>query len=300
MNASADDFRDPDVLNMRQLLVRLWAGRWWIGGSTLLFGAIFVAAAFLMTPIFRASTVLIPVSSERNSLGNTLGSALGSLGGLASLAGLGVGAGDSATEEALAVLRSRSFTESFIADNSLLPRLYAEKWDAASNRWMVTGKDQPTLGRAVKYFDGEIRSILQDKKTGLVTLNIDWSDREEAARWANDIVQRLNSEMRSRGIAQAAASIGFLEKELDSTTEIGTRDAINRLIGTQIRQRMLANVSQEYVFRVVDKAIAPDSDNPLRPRKFLMFVTGPLVGLAIGIMAALVAATFRTDEGGRR
>ena len=46
---------------------------------------------------------------------------------------------------------------------------------------------------------------------------------------------------------------------------------------------MLANVTTDYAFRVVDKAVAPDADDPIRPQKVALLIAGPLAGFALGV-----------------
>ena len=92
MNHSAsvrnEGWMDSEVIDLRLIFVRLWKGRWWVVSSVFLFSIGFTAAAFLFNPTYQATTVMLPASAERSSLGNSLNSALGSLGGLASLAGV--------------------------------------------------------------------------------------------------------------------------------------------------------------------------------------------------------------------
>ena len=284
-----------DGIDLRVFLNRLWHKRWWIFTSTLLFTVAATAAAFLMTPIYRASTVMVSAGADRSSVGS-LSSALGQLGGLASLAGIGVGSGDLETEEALAVLRSRRFTRNFISGRNLMPKLFAREWNAALSKWNVRETDRPTPAEAYKYFDQKIRKVNQDKKTGLVTLQIDWKDRNEAAEWSNELVERINAEMRARAIAKAEASIGFLQKELTNTADVGTREAVNRLIESQVKRRMLASVMQEYAFRVVDRAMPPDAKDPVRPRKVIFVLLGLVLGLSIGCMAVLIVVELKRYE----
>lgn len=279
---------EDEALDVRALLAKLATRRWFILASTLGFCAAFTAAAFLMTPVYRSTTILVPVTENRTS--GMLGSALGQLGGLASIAGLNLTGQGSETEEALAVLHSRQFTEAFIKDYNLLPKLYSKRWDAVNHKWKGDPDKVPTLGKAYKRFDKDVRSVIQDKKTNLVTLQIDWKDRNEAADWANELVRRLNEEMRARAIAKADASTGYLDKELAATTTTAARDAIGRLLETQIKQRMLANVTQEYAFRVVDRALPADRDDPVSPQKGLLFVVGLLIGAAVGIGRTLAFA----------
>jgi len=282
-----NDNNDDEAVDLRAAIARIVAGRWWVLASVIVFAVGFAIAEIETIPIYRASTVLIPASQERNSLSSTLSSTLGQLGGIASLAGVNLASSDAATEEALAVMQSRQFTEHFINDLDLMPELFAGKWDAATRTWKPDWWGHvPTPARAVKYFNRKIRTVIRDKRSNLVTLQIDWRNREEAAAWANLLAQRLNAEMRTRAIDQAA-SLSYLEKELESTSVVETRDSISRLIETQVKQRMLANVTQEYAFRIVDKAMAPDSDDSIWPGKLIFFVGGPLLGLVVGIMGVL-------------
>jgi len=284
VNASSMTIPDADTIDSRELFSRLLARKWWIVSSVLVFTAALTAAAFLMTPIYRATTVLVPANTTQGSSG--LG-ALGQLGGIASLAGINVGPKGSMTDEALAVLKSRGFTEQFIVDERLMPKLFSRRWNAVTGTWK--GRP-PTPAKAYRYFNEKIRSIDQDKKTGLVTLQIDWKDRNEAALWANELVDRLNQVMRQRAIAESDASLGFLTSELQSSNEVVTREAIGHLMESQIKQRMMADVTKEYVFRIVDRAMAPDADDPVKPQKVAMIAAGAFLGLLVGCVLVMLVS----------
>jgi uncharacterized protein involved in exopolysaccharide biosynthesis len=279
---------DDESFDLRALLGRLWEQRLWPALGLLLGTGLAVAYVLTATPIYRVTTVLVSTSDERSSLSGSLMSALGDVGGgLASLAGIGLGSPDAGTQEAIAVLQSQQFTERFIRDLNVMPRLFPQGWDAKAGKWLSSPGEQPTLGKAFKYFDGRIRTVTFEKKTGLVSLQVDWRDPGEAALWANTLVSRVNAEMRDRAIKKSEASLMFLERELQGTTQVETRQAINRLIEAQIKQRMLANVSQEYAFRVVDPAISPDRDDPIKPKKLLILAAGPIAGMLVAIMCLL-------------
>lgn len=294
MSAAAEQpgqqmFADEGTLNLRELFIELWQQRWWIVLSMVVFTAVTTAVALMTTPVYRAQTLLIP--ADPNSLSGS--SALGQIGGLAALAGVSLGGADTATQEALAVLKSREFTERFIVDMNLLGKLFPDRWDEATGQWKVPPEKRPTVTTAYKYLQ-RISEVTQDKKSGLVTLQLDWHDPVEAADWVNALVKRLNAEMRTRAIAKAEASVSFLEKELATTTPVGTRDAINRLIEVQIKQRMLASVSEESAFRVVDKALPPEPGDPIRPRKVVLMAGGPVLGFIFGVIVVLTVNWVRS------
>lgn len=291
VNAVGRHRDDDEELDLRELVSRLWQGRWIIIASVVFFTCAFAAVAFLMTPVYRATAVLVPASVDR---GGSLGSALGSLGGPASIAGIEIGSmGVSRTEEALAVLRSRQFTEVFITEHQLMPEIFPRQWDAKAKTWNP-GIEQPTLVRAYKRFD-ELRTATEDRKTGLIKVQVEWKDPAKAAFLVNELIARLNAVMRARTIARTDAYVGYLQKELAATSAVETRQAISRLMEAQINDRMLANVTEEYAFRVVDKALVPDVSDPARPKRALLIAFGGLAGVFVGALIVFVLASTRTQ-----
>jgi uncharacterized protein involved in exopolysaccharide biosynthesis len=293
ISAVGDEYEDGPAIDVHALFARVLAKGWWVIACVVLFAVVFCVAAFRMNPIYRATTVLVPAAGDRGT--DVAGAAPGALSGLTS--GLVIGAPrDIETQEALAVLRSREFTERFIVNRDLMPKLFPRAWDVARGTWNGDAESRPTLAKAYKRFDSKVRLIVQDRKTGLITLQIDWKDRDEAARWANDLVTQVNDEMRRRAIEKADTSMQFLEKELQTTSTLEARQAIGRLMESQVKQRMLANVTHDYSFRVVDRAISSDGDEPVWPQKTLLTGVGVLVGLMVGIVCALAL----TSAGARR
>jgi uncharacterized protein involved in exopolysaccharide biosynthesis len=284
---ATNDNRDTEAAKIDDLMAALRRRLPLIFAVCLLFAGGMTALAFYMTPVYRGSAILAPAHSEKNALGSGLGAALGSVGGVAALAGIGLSSDASATDEAIAVLRSQQLTERFIRENNLMPELFPSLWDASSGRWKEGIKKIPTLARGFRVFDGA-RKIERDLKTGLITLRIDWQDRVKAADWTNRYVQLLNDEMRARAISDAEASLGYLQKEFANTVDVSTREAISKLIESQVKQKMLAHVTQEYALRVIDKAEVADADSPVRPIKILYIFLGLVFGAILGIIVALM------------
>lgn len=280
-------------IDLISVIKLLWQRRWWIIAAAMLGGLVALGLSVVMEPVYRASTVLAP--ADDGMIGGSLSSATGQLGGLASLVGLNVGSGGSRTPEALAVLKSRRFLESFFAEEELLPVLFSNRWDVEANSWAVSGDRIPTFGDAYRLFIKKVLNISQDKKTALVTININWRDPRQASDWANKLVSRLNMEMQLRAQKEADASVEFLKKELEFTQDIGTREAINRLMEVEIKQRMLANTSQEYAFRVVEQALAPEPKDRISPQKALMVIAGFAIAFVLCVVAILIREAFKRE-----
>ena len=251
---------------------------------TFLIGAILLA--FMSTPIYRATTVLAPVSTEESE--NAFASLSSQFGSFARLAGIrSTGVDD--TSEVIAVMKSRSFTEEFIQAEGLLPALFAQFWDAQTGDWNVEGDDIPTLEDAYRRFDRKIRRVQQDDQTGLVVLTIEWRDSALAAEWANKLVETLNEKNRAGAIDEAQRSLEYLGAELEKTSQLGLREALYRLVEVQVRKIMLANVNLEYSFRVIDPAQPVAPDNFVSPNRMLIITAGLLAGLFLGLVTVLLA-----------
>lgn len=271
------------------------AHRWWIIVCVIVSMIGSLAVIFFTRPIYRATVVLTSEAPDRNEGIAGIGLAAGgALGGLASNLGIGMPR-DAETQEALAVLHSRELTEAFITDKKLLPRLFPGKWNPATGQWKDVN-DVPTLAKGYKDFDSKIRSISEDRKTGLITMQIDWIDRVEAAQWALELVQRVNEEMRSRAITKADASLHFLQEELQTTTQVEVRNALAHLMEAQVKKRMIAHVTRDYSFRFVDRPIATDGEKPVWPQKALLLILGPLAGAALGVMLILLFRPLPREE----
>ncbi len=294
---------DSDVSTAEEWTLSLgeiWAEflrlRWFVAAIFAVFISGGVAYAFLAQPLYRISASLIPAESASSLLG---GKATGSLGALASLAGADLGGGGNDTIEALAVMRSRRFTIDFIKENNLMPRLFPAQWDAANNEWKGAKEDAPTYARAYVYFDGRVRKLSEDKRTGIVTLTIDWFDRAEAVKWAEDLIRRVNEEMRARTIAESTASLERLEQQASRTSVVAIQLSLAQLIEAEIRRKTLATVRQDFVFRVVDPPSMPDRGDIVYPKKpFLIVVclgAASLLATTIIVLSALMRIR-RIDE----
>lgn len=275
-----------EEVSIKEVIDALLARRWLIAVVTIGLGLAALAAAFVIPPTYQASIVLAPVPDEG---GGKLGSASGLLsqfGGLAALGGFNLG-GSGKGAEAVAILQSAALTETFIREKNLLPLLFARLWDQDRKGWKVTDPDeQPTLWKGEKLFKKKIRSVTEEKKSGLVTLTISWRDPQQAAEWANEIVARTNRFLRERAIAQSMKNIDYLNDQLSKTNVIELQKAIYGLTESEIKKVMIANGSDEYAFRIIDPARPPEEVTS--PKKLKMSLIGLVAGFALSLVLALL------------
>jgi uncharacterized protein involved in exopolysaccharide biosynthesis len=249
-------------------------------GAVVTGATIALAASFALPRVYAVQALLIPASTSDGEQG--LAAMANRLDTLTTLAGVSFRGKDSA-DEAIALLTSRAFTEEFIEEENLLPRLFYRQWDGSSHSWKRSYfLRTPTLWRAYRKFNERIRTVTQDRRSGLVAIRIDWIDPEEGAHWANSLVARVNERMRQRSIQEADQMIKQLQDELSRTDVVELRAAMFRLIENQVKQRALARVRSQYAFRIIDPAAPGDLSDPARPLRSVLTLLGAVVGLLIG------------------
>jgi uncharacterized protein involved in exopolysaccharide biosynthesis len=283
---------DDDEINLLDYWRVLVAKKWLIIGSAFLSTCIAVAAALLMTEIYRAEVLLAP--ADQDKAGGLAGLA-GQFGGLASLAGIDIGGGGGKTEETLAVLQSRSFINAFIIDNELMPILFEDSWDPVTKKWKVDDPEKlPTMWDAYKMFSQNVLSVSTDKTNGLITLAIEWKDPELAAEWANTLVDRVNAHQKRLANEEAKKSIAYLENQLRETSVVEMRQSIFNLIEAQTKNIMLANVRDEFAVKTIDPAVPPEER--IKPKRKLMVILGFMVGLMLGVFLAFFISFIQNQK----
>lgn len=273
-----EDRRDLSLLALWRFVCRNTTS---VLTSVAIFAIGAVVLAFWLAPKYRAEVVISPAESPTG-----LGQFGGQLGDLASLAGISLGNGSNRkSEEALEYLRSRIFTTGFINRHNLMPILFAKKWDARRNQWRDTD-DAPTISEAVKKFSTQIRQIVEDRRTGIITVAILWTDPKVAADWANSMIADADADLRARAVAEQTRSVDYLEREAAQTSDVDVRTTVYKVMGSELKNAMLARTRDAYAFKVIDPAVVRDRRDRDSPNRPLVVVMGVALGIVVGIILA--------------
>lgn len=291
----AIDTADNQFVNAADIWHAIVQFKWLVALITIAGVAVGVAATLVITPKYQADVLASPAEESK---GGGLASLTGSFGGVAELAGLSVGTGGGARESAIAYLKSRAFIEDFIKEKNLLPILYSDRWNADKRKWIIDDpKKVPSLWSAYRLFSLQILTVAVDKKSGLITLSVVWKDRDQAVDWANDLIRRANAKLRQKAISEAELSLGYLEKELQKTSVVEVQQAIFRVMESQIKTKMMANVQEQYAFNIIDPAALMDEGAYVKPNRLMLLVLGFVGGGLLGVLAAIALKAARVRRG---
>jgi uncharacterized protein involved in exopolysaccharide biosynthesis len=264
----------------------LWRARRYFVIGAFLGACAGIGLAYVMTPIYRAEAVVVPLDPVDG--GSMLSGLSSQLGDLAALAGVGGNVGDF-RREALGYLRSRAIVDKLITDQNLLVQIL--ECDPAKD-----SKCRKTKNDAVRRFHTGVLNISEDRRSGLVTVAVEWRDPVKAAAWANQIVRMANEDLRKRAIDESEATQVYLSAQIEKIPTVEVRMAVYRLIEGQLKSASVASSRPDYAFRIIDSARVSDPDDEVRPNKPLMAIVWFMLGAAVGFIVYLVRNRRRLDS----
>jgi uncharacterized protein involved in exopolysaccharide biosynthesis len=284
MRSTQNEIRLKDVL--RTIWDHKALALLFVFGCTALSGV----AAHFFPKQYEATATVSPASDNSSNASGALGSLSNNL---AAIAGVSMSS-DPKKVESIAVLKSEALTERYIRDNNLLPILYAGKWDATQGRWKVSDPDKiPTLWKANQFFKKYVAKIVTDSKTGLVTVEVTWKDPKLAAQWANGLVKSANDFERAGALRESERNIAYLTGEAVKTDVLGIKQAIYSLMESELDKEMLAKGNDEYSFKLIDPATAPE--RPSSPITLVWMLVTLFGSLSIAAFSAFCVVAWRTD-----
>ena len=241
--------------------------------------------AFTVTPTYKPSLLMIPAEQPELS-GSQIA---GQLSGLASLVGLSTSSGTGPTKSAtaLAILTSRSFAEEFIKRNDLMKELNYKDWDEKGQKWK---KGEPSMWATSIAFSGMLE-LIEDRKSSIITLSIEWKDPIQAAQWLNESVDFLNLYIRTQTLNETAKNLEYLESELAQDSSNNAQAVLYALMSEEQSNAMMASVREQYSMKIIDRAVPPEKK--FKPQRLFILVTGTGIGFILSILIILFVDLYQ-------
>ena len=300
-NEVQNESQYDDEIDLRELFGVLWAGKVKIIAITAVFAVASVIYALSVPNQYKATALLAPAQSD----GGGLSGALGQLGGLASLAGVSLGGGESGEAQiAQEIMKSWSYIEGFIADNNIAVEVYAaEGWskgsntleidndayDVVTNEWLVEDESgaigAPSSWQLFKSFSERL-SVSEDKKSGLVSVSIEYYSPQIAKQWVDMYVESINRFMQQRQIDKVTRNINYLQEQIEKTALAEMQEVLYNIIEEQTKNKMLAEASPDYVFVAVGPSMVPELKS--QPKRALICILGTLLGGMLSVLMVLI------------
>ncbi len=225
--------------------------------------------------IYKAEALLVPTSGSSSSSP----SANETASQLASLAGITIGQGNSASDkgtQALKILESRAFLINFLKNYDLIHIIYGERsWNSSKKILNVSNdydqkkgswiRNQPSDMQTYREFTRNHFKVVHNIESGFITISVEHYSPVHANLILENIIIGINDYMRERDLAYSDNAIEYLTAQLNLTNVSEVRNVFSNVIEDQIQTKMLANISDEYILRTIDPSRVPD--RKFKPRR---------------------------------
>ena len=299
-----------DEIDLRELFGVLWACKIKIIAITVVFAVASVIYALSAPNQYKATALLAPAQSD----GGGLSGALGQMGGLASLAGISLGGGESGEAQiAQEIMKSWSYIEGFIAENNIAVEVYAAQgWSKGSNElqidadlydtetktWLVENDNVGEVGppSSWKLFESFSKrlAVSEDKKSGLVSVSIEYYSPQMAKQWLDMYVAAINAHMQQRQVEKVTNNINYLQAQIEKTSIAEMREVFYTIIEEQTKNKMVAEASPDYAFVAVSPSMVPEQKS--QPKRALICILGTLLGGMLSVLLVLVMHYARKSD----
>ena len=212
---------EEDEIDLYELWLRL-KRRWKIILTTFLVFTVSAGIlAFVMTPIYKAETTIIPVSSNPASDLSQLASQF-----------LGIpSSGEDISSKILAILKSKTIRDRVIEDLNLVPILLEE---------IPEDRNPKMVANAL--LEGMV-NISQDRKTGTINISVEYKDPQIAKKIAEAYIRELQKILEEKALTIAKVNRIFLEKQLIKT-EKELKLALDNLVNFQRKAKVIVPQDQ--------------------------------------------------------
>ncbi|MFL2486506.1 MAG: Wzz/FepE/Etk N-terminal domain-containing protein [Gammaproteobacteria bacterium] len=282
---------DIDNLSFSDIFGFFWKKRKLIVKITGTFTLLFIAISLLIPNTYTSSSLLL-VAQQKTQQNN--------MSGLSALTGFSSGALQSSlikrdADFSIAVLESRDFVEHIISKGDFLPALMATKsfdhetgeiifddnlYLVESKKWIRKKVPVPTILETHKVYLRHL-NVSYDKLTGHISISFEHLSPIFAYEFLSTVIKELNDIARNSDFNDAKKSLIFLNEQARTNTVAQVNDTISNLMEEQLNKQMIANVSEDYLLKVIDKPFIPEKKSS--PRRTYIAIFGVIFGLFISI-----------------
>lgn len=307
-NLNINDYGNE--IDIREIFSVLIQGKKIIIYITGLLSIIGIIYSLLLPNIYESKALLSPVEEDSSLTG-----ALGNYSGIAAIAGISLPSGtkDSNSVKAIEMMGSLSFFENTVLPKIFLPDLMAiDYWDNETNTlfydknifddknnsWVrdfsFPNKLIPSAQESFKIFKEKHLYVVEDIKTGFITLTIKHQSPFIAKKWVETVVEEINTFYRKKDKSDSEKTVVYLNEQMLKTNLSEVKKVTAELLQREIQKLALIEVNEDYVFEYIYPPIAMEKKSE-PSRAFISFIF-TFFGSLLSIFIVLIRHYFFAEE----
>lgn len=298
---------EEDEIDLRELFKTIVAGKKIIITVVLVIVTITFFYALKLPNVYKSEAVLIPTAQEGSS-------SLGGLGGLAAMAGVSVGGGVMTPDVAFnSLLGDYAFMKNFVEKNKIYE--YYSNPDLDKNYVFALGfrgiydilspsNDENSTEEIDR--DNEIFELIKtiekkfsisaDKKSGLITISYDDSDRTYAPKMIDYFLRDASDYLVENNLKNIDAKLGYFQQELNRVDSFELRQSVSSMISKILQEKVMMKSKQYYQCDVLTEPTESYIKAKVKPKRALILVVSFVTSVILGIFIVFFLNFIRNEK----
>jgi uncharacterized protein involved in exopolysaccharide biosynthesis len=293
---------EEDEIDLRELWQTIKNGKKVIFLTVVIIVTLTLFFVLKMPNVYKSDAILIPVESDKSSLG--------SLGGLAAMAGISIGGGGSMTPDVAfnSLLNDYSFMKNFVIKNKIVQH-YSNN-DVDKNYVFALGyrglydllkSDTNNKDMQQKIYDTVKRlksnlSISSDKKTGLITVAYMDSDRAYAPEIVNAFLKDASKYLVDNNLEIIDNKLKYFQKEMKEVESFELRKNMSAMISNILQEKVVTQSKKYYKCDVLTKPSVSYIKDKAKPKRGLILVVAFITSIILGIFLVFFLEFIRNSK----
>lgn len=290
---------EEDEIDLKELFKTIWKYKYKIAIFTSV--VVFATLVYVLSiPNSYKSEIILTTQSDGKSSG-------GGLANLASLAGVSLGSSGSGKDPFTMMettLKDYEFNKSIIEKYNLIEKIqnpqnlvFALGFDGfyfSSNDKEIKNLDEAIYSINQKL--NKILSISEDKKTGLITLKAEYTDRFFAKELVDIYLKEMIEKIKLQDMKEIDKQIEYYTKELSNTYDVSLKEQVSKSLSALMQKRVFSLANDYYfVSKVTDSRVAYIKEKT-QPKRALILVVSIVTSIILGIFMAFFLEFIRSNK----
>ncbi|MBU0721355.1 hypothetical protein KJ877_08430 [bacterium] len=291
-----------DEIDLRELWQTIKKGRKVIQIFVLVIVSLTLVYALKLPNVYKSDMVLIPTESAAGGLG--------SLGGLAAMAGVSLGGGSMTADVAFsALLDNYAFMKNFVIKHKVLEHYEDENLDknyvfalgfrGVYDLLTFKSKNEKDIEERIFETVEEIKknfSISSDKKTSLITISYSDYDRAFAPKMVNDFLTDASEYLVSNNLQNINNRLKYFETELQNADSIEIRQSLSSTISNILEQKVAMKSKKYYDCDSLTTPSEAYIKDKIKPKRGLILVVSFVTSIILGVFFVFFLEFIRKEE----
>jgi len=253
--------------------------------------------------VYKSEVILAPQEQSKASIG-------GGLSALAGLAGVSLGGGNGmdAYTALSTILKDYNFNKMVIQkyhlDKKLNdPNLNKNYIFALGYRGiydMLHSNKKQKIDDNILYNTyltlTNIISLNQDKKSGLITLSVENSDRLLAKKLVVIYLKELTSYLREHDMKDVEEKLKYYENELSITQDVELKTQLSQLMSSLVQKKVLSKASEFYIVKKVTEPRIANIKEKIKPKRALILIVAMITSIILAIFGIFFIEFLNSEQ----